>query len=98
MQQLPILTQLLQPPLQPTTKQMTLAFMDIEAQFWEEFDIDTYCVDVSSIGESDKEVCACVEAELDKKLQQWLSWTEVGNNEKEALLEPVEFELGVDHD
>ncbi|KAF7762501.1 hypothetical protein Agabi119p4_9094 [Agaricus bisporus var. burnettii] len=87
--------QRLQPPSSPTTTgscaQKSLGF---EAQFWREYDTNPTTVLMGSMGESDDAIRSRLEAALDRQLETWAVWTDVGNTEEEIDLDTGDFDLG----
>ncbi|KAJ3566401.1 hypothetical protein NP233_g7025 [Leucocoprinus birnbaumii] len=86
-------------PVQPLSKPPVKAFltsiesMNGEAKFWNDYNTNDQSIDMGSIGETTDLVHLRFEQKLDAQLEHWSSWTDIGDNEKEAILDPEYYEM-----
>ncbi|KAJ3560563.1 hypothetical protein NP233_g10753 [Leucocoprinus birnbaumii] len=88
-------TRPVQPPSKPPVKAFSTGIesMNGEAKFWNDYDTNNQSIDMGSIGETTDLVHSRFEQKLDAQLEHWSSWTDIGDNEKEAILDPEDYEM-----
>ncbi|XP_006462267.1 hypothetical protein AGABI2DRAFT_47524, partial [Agaricus bisporus var. bisporus H97] len=75
----------------PTIRPVGLeAESSAETEFWETHDLNS---DANLLGKPVEELCIQLEQQLDTELLQWTSWTDIGDEAEEHVMDPAEFDL-----